>query len=96
MSSPDLTPLASTKNGPHLTTEQKVSPNGIANMAWFLTHQSQGRWTFELSSQRLCLVSAQSSPYISSMVLPLASSRPIVTGCRPSEGASTVTVLQSV
>ena len=35
---------------PHLTTEQMVSPDGIADMAWFLAHQSPGSWTFELDA----------------------------------------------
>lgn len=36
---------------PDRETAEFVSPDGVADMAWFLAHQSPGSWTFELDAR---------------------------------------------
>lgn len=36
---------------PNRSTEEFVAPDAVADMAWFLAHQSPGSWTFEIDAR---------------------------------------------
>ena len=36
---------------PDRRTEEFLSPDAVADMAWYLAHQAPGGWTFELDAR---------------------------------------------